>query len=139
MNIYIAGFWDARDRLARERNRIHARGRHRIVSTWLEQEEALLGPYGGGQAGDNDVLMAQYGQRDVDEIAGSDLLILDTFDLNNRGGREVELGLALAGGAEAWLVGPRRNIFHWLLPQYDSWNAVHRALEPAPPKAAAGA
>jgi len=64
---------------------------------------------------------AQLGQRfaieDVTDIANADLFIGFTEEprtVSSRGGRHVELGLALGNGLECWIVGPRENVFHCL-------------------------
>lgn len=127
--IYIAGRYEARDRLRGERNRMNVLGAGRVVGTWLDEEPAQesLTPQ---QAYD-------YAVRDRKELAcDADLLILDTFDDDDRGGREVEYGIALGytlaakdhERIETWVVGPKRNIFHELAPHFETWDQVLDAL-----------
>lgn len=115
--IYIAGKFDAQARLRAERDRIHAAGLGLVVGSWLEEEKNPPGELTVAQE-------MEYATRDHWEVAESDLLILDTFDDNPRGGREVEYGMARALNIDTWIVGPRRNVFHQLSPKFDSWNEV---------------
>jgi hypothetical protein len=118
--IYLAGKFEAQDRLRHERDRIHQLGVGKVVGTWLDEESAP----GEITAGTKYI----YAVRDREEVLDSDLLILDTLDENNRGGREVEFGIALGRGIEVWVVGPKRNVFHEMAPQFESWNEVIEAL-----------
>ena len=70
-----------------------------------------------------------YANRDYSEVLQSELLIVDTVDVNDRGGREVEVGLALAFGLGVWVVGPRRNVFHYLVnQQFSTWEETLEQL-----------
>lgn len=102
--IYVAGKFEAQERLRRVRDAIHAAKLGDVVGTWLDEESAP-GEITPEQK-------REYANRDEAEVAAADLLILDTFDENNRGGREVEYGMARAWGLETWIVGPKRNVFH---------------------------
>lgn len=119
MNIYIAGKFEAQERLKHERNRIHMLGLGKVIGTWLDEES--------GDPTTSQKL--DYAERDLVEVSDSDLLILDTADENNRGGREVEYGAALGQGIEVWVVGPKRNVFHELAPHFLDWDDVLEALE----------
>lgn len=49
-----------------------------------------------------------------------------------RGGRHVELGMALEAGKEVLLVGPRENLFHWWLADsqvFETWAAALDRLD----------
>jgi len=116
-NIYMAGAFEAKSRLAHERDRIHRLGLGKVIGTWLNEEPAPCGGLVASQA-------FYYAVRDREEILDSDLLILDTFDDNLRGGREVEFGIAIGRGVEAWVVGPKRNVFHEMAPQFKDWDEV---------------
>jgi len=61
--------------------------------------------------------------KDFWEIEESDLVVIDTIDVSDRGGREVEMGYALAKKIQVVLVGPRRNVFHYLVREvYKDWD-----------------
>jgi nucleoside 2-deoxyribosyltransferase len=116
--IYIAGKFESAARLRDEREAIEAESNGQVVSTWLDEEEESA----------TSGMKLSYARRDYHQIARADLLILDTLDENPRGGREVEYGIALARGIEVWIVGPKRNVFHEMAPNFDSWNEVHETL-----------
>jgi hypothetical protein len=47
------------------------------------------------------------------------------------GGRHVEFGLALAHGKRVFVVGPRENVFHYLLPDsqiFATWNKAFATI-----------
>lgn len=122
MKVYIAGRFTGRARLASladDLKRIDPRVR--ITSSWLTpktEAEHKDYPY-------EDDAARCYAIRDLDEIWDSDFLILDTIDDSNTGGREVEWGYALARDLRVVLVGPRRNVFHYLAHEhYDSWSEL---------------
>jgi hypothetical protein len=66
--------------------------------------------------------------RDLSEIKGADLLILETLEQGEQGGYDVEFGFALGFIRRAWIVGPARNVFHSCVPVYPSWDAAIAAL-----------
>mgnify|MGYP001614890959 FL=1 len=111
MKVYIASYFNTRDRIVPMAHAIRDQG-HTITASWLET------------ANDDNSRprWREYALRDMDEILASDLLIVDTFDVTPRGGREVELGLAIAWGLYVWGVGPKRNVFHELVdPWFETW------------------
>jgi hypothetical protein len=117
--IYIAGAFKSQLRLRHERDRIHREGLGRVLSTWLAEE---------GASKPSEAEAKRVAWRDLEEISNAELLILDTFDVNTRGGREVEFGAATGFGIETWIVGPYRNVFHHVVPRLESWDAVLEAL-----------
>lgn len=118
--IYIAGTFEDRYRLRFERARLEARG-HTVVSTWLDEE--------GGNYEDLTSEQAQdLANRDLAEIRDSNLFLLDTLGVNERGGREVELGYARLI-CKVFIIGPRRNLFHHLFLAYPDWSAYFRTTD----------
>lgn len=113
MRVYVAGRFTGRHRIKMEAE-TSILGAN-IVSTWLNATEADY-PYPTEQA-------AGYAIRDMEELASADVLIVDTLDDSNTGGREVEFGAAWASGKKCIVVGPRRNVFHYLptVEHYDTW------------------
>jgi hypothetical protein len=103
--IYIAGKYEARTRLIEWRGRLKALGQE-VTSSWLDET-----PKRDEVSPDYERELAM---RDVAEVNASDLLILDTLDPTEIGGREVEFGIAYLRGLDLWIVGPKRNIFHQL-------------------------
>jgi hypothetical protein len=131
LRIYIAGWFGAKDRLRLVRDRIHALGVGEVVSTWLDEETAAPEAVGINYVvGATPEQCREYAIRDMGEVRYSDLLILDTSDVNPRGGREVEYGLALANGLAVWIVGPRRNVFHYVAQRhFATWDEAIELLE----------
>ena len=122
MNIYIAGKYTARARLKQYKDYLSGRG-HTVLSTWLDQHE---GDYGTV----TDEQMHQMAMRDAVEVTDANVFILDTLDESATGGREVELGMAIAQSNKyIYLVGPVRNIFHTLVSHFDTWEDLLNALE----------
>lgn len=95
---------------------------HNVISTWLDEDDAQsyeLHPARG----------PGYALRDRGEIEASNMLIIDTIEESSSGGREVELGLALAGFKRTWRVGPARNIFHTIVQQdFPDWESAYENL-----------
>ena len=112
--VYIAGRFEAAPRLRRRRRDLLHRG-FRVEASWLDEEP-----------GADPVLMAM---KDTHQVSQCGLLILDTLDEDDRGGREVEFGIALAGAKKIWVVGPRRNIFHRLAENFTTWEDLWEAID----------
>lgn len=112
--IYLAGRFRQQSELRAIGERIQKARAGVIVSTWLYDA-----------AGSETASIAF---RDFQDVLACDLLIMDTTIPVRRGGSEVELGIALGSDKEAWIVGPMRNIFHRLIPQFDTWDEALDAL-----------
>ena len=81
-----------------------------------------------------------FAEHDRDDVLSADMLIAFTEEPrsgNSRGGRHVELGLALGSGKRVVVVGPRENVFCWL-PQvswFQDWpGALHALTDEAGPR-----
>jgi hypothetical protein len=127
MKIYIASFFETRERLLPIRDQLRTLG-YEVTSRWLDEgkkpEEMSRADWWESLA-----------TKDLLDIRRADVLILDTIDVNPRGGREVEWGYATAIGNITYVVGPRRNVFHTLADgQFANWDAAlgffERLLEP---------
>lgn len=124
--VYIAGAWTDLTRLAEEANELQARG-YTVVSTWLTHERDTTGSSSYIQSGTKtpevELQYEMNAKRDLAEVMMADLFILDTATDNNRGGREVEFGIALSKGIPTIVVGPFRNVFHRLATyHFGSWD-----------------
>lgn len=132
LHFYIAGWFGAKDRLKGVRDYIHDVGVGKVVGTWLDEEVAAPADPGLAVGYGSPLTPEQartYALRDMVEIEEADVLILDTIDINPRGGREVEFGLALRAGLALWVVGPQRNVFHYLAHRvYPTWTEAIDAL-----------
>jgi hypothetical protein len=125
MKAYIAGKWGARERLRVIAEKVRWAG-HEVTSSWLLPTIGVAEGEWSQLSGEE---AARTAKRDLDEIANSECLILDTIDESNTGGREVEWGFALAVGLVVARVGPARNGFHALCPGFDSWDECLTVLE----------
>ena len=114
MRVYIASFFDTRARLYPIRAMLREMG-YVVTSTWLDETPSVA---------EEDMVsyFASCAQRDWEDLRSSDLLIIDTSDETPRGGREVELGLALAWRKKVFRVGPPRNVFHYFLRGFKTWD-----------------
>ena len=108
MKLYIAARFEHRPELRPYRDQLWALG-HQVVSTWLDE---VARPEGMSKK----VFWKKLALKDVAEIKSADVLILDTHVASDRGGKEVEYGIALGGfqTQQLWIVGPQRNVFHEL-------------------------
>jgi len=111
--IYIASFYDTRDRLRPIIGLLESWG-YTVTSRWIRYQEDV-------KPAEED--LGKYAQRDFDDIDDADILVLDTLDETPRGGREVELGYAI-GKKEIMIVGPKRNVFHRLFVTYKDWPSL---------------
>ncbi len=102
MKVYIAARYKKRMELLQFSHKLEARG-HIITSRWLQ----------GKHDHEEDVVCAKHDFEDVKEC---DVIISFTEEPRTatRGGRHVELGLALAWGKTCIVVGPREHVFHSL-------------------------
>lgn len=113
MKVYLAARFESRWRLRDVALELAVLG-YQLVSSWLVEPTPL-------ELSEED--KKQIAIRDLSELKAADLLILDTLDENIRGGREVEWGIALTRAIPRYIVGPARNVFHFLATRrFDSWN-----------------
>ena len=127
MKIYIAGFFDTRERLRPVRDKMWQMG-HQVLSHWLDEVSKPEGM-------EEEVWWRKLALRDLVDVYASDLLIVDTLDVTPRGGREVEFGFALSRfqDQQVWVVGPYRNVFHRLADlKFDTWEECLEWLDPTP-------
>ncbi len=73
-------------------------------------------------------------REDCEDLMAADAVIIFTEIPNTvlaTGGRHVEFGLALAQGKRVIIVGPRENVFHYLLPDsqiFATWNKAFATI-----------
>ncbi|MDR7528669.1 MAG: DUF5664 domain-containing protein [Armatimonadota bacterium] len=108
--VFIAGPWDSRYRIRGDAIWLLTSGEVRVVSSWLTRHEDTRPP-------------VDVAKQDLEDLSQADALLLDTLD-GGRGGREVELGVMLAGGFPVVRIGPVRTVYHELaLAAYPHWLA----------------
>jgi hypothetical protein len=151
MNIYLAARYTRRLELCGYRDELTALG-HEVTSRWLNGSHQLDNE--GRPLGDTGELLFEAGspqvdhfrwkfaQDDLEDVLASETLIAFTEEPrsgNSRGGRHVELGIALGTGRHRIvIVGPRENVFCWL-PQaewYPDW--AHLVIAWSPGSATGG-
>lgn len=123
IRFYIAGKYTSKERLKLERAELQRRGVH-CECNWMDETYT---DYNAPR----DVIIGN-ATRDLDELQDCNMLLLDTLDESNTGGREVELGFILRDRWESFIVviGPERNIFHSLAHfRFDSWEDYWKAWD----------
>ena len=128
MNIYLAArysrFLEMQDYAAQ----LKALG-HTITSRWILGDHDIRA-HGQSEA---PYWMPLWAEEDWEDLANADTVISFTEAPGNtpgrsRGGRHVELGMALALQKRCMIVGPREHVFHWLplIECYATWeDALH--------------
>jgi hypothetical protein len=106
---------------------------HTVQAVWLDGEHLVEGTLRPGERlsqHDQSERAARLRQKfaadDFRDVTMCELLIAFTEkprEEASRGGRHVELGIALGQIKRVWIVGPRENIFCWLedVRQFDTW------------------
>lgn len=139
MKVYLAARYSRRDEMRARRDQL-ARAGHIVTSCWLDQ------PYEAAEALAPH-LYARIAKQDLADLWNAEAVIAFTEPTSvpndSRGGRHVEFGLAVAWHKAIFIVGPRENIFHYLveaLPCRDfdqalrTLNMIERRLRNALPR-----
>jgi hypothetical protein len=150
MRIYLAARYSRRLELCGYREQLQAVG-HTVQAVWLDGKHQIaddgkpIGDHGEGLVeGRFDqeeysertaALRNRFAMDDYRDVTMCELLIAFTEpprSNSSRGGRHVELGLALGMMKSVWIVGPRENIFCWLedVRQFETWEACFERLKP---------
>ena len=113
MILYLAARYTRKDEIRAHAQHFIAEG-HTISSTWFDE------PHGGqAQLADvQDRTLLEYAVRDLNEIIAADAFVFFSESeqtANRRGGRHVEFGYALALSMPIYVVGPRENLFHYMI------------------------
>ena len=132
MKFYLAARYIRRRQMLEIASELQALG-HSVVSTWIDgHHETRPGIDGDATVAEK----ALWAIEDVHDIERCDCLLAFTEEPrsgNSRGGRHVELGIALGLGKQVIICGPRENVFCCLpeVEAYDSWVECKRAIGPA--------
>lgn len=108
MRVYLASRFSRREEMVRYAEELKARG-HEVDARWLTDPHHRV----SGRHEDAE-FNAGLAEHDYEDISKCDVLILFNDKDGGRGGRYVELGLALAWGKRVMLVGERTNVFTFL-------------------------
>lgn len=138
MKIYLAARYTRRLELCEYWSELAILG-HTVTSRWLNGSHQIDGT--GRPLGDEGELVIESGDRsavhfaleDVADVYAADLMIAFTEQPrsgHSRGGRHVELGLAIAKQIPILIVGPRENVFCWLpeIRHFENWLDCFSAL-----------
>jgi hypothetical protein len=128
MLIYIASSFVSQRRLHPIREKLFAMG-FECCSTWLDE----LRPAPGLSREEFD---RQLAIKDMIEVRGCDIFILDTLDESTTGGRYCELGIAMTDRPRLKMhIGPITNIFERLCDKHsDDWDSAFRFLATIAPQ-----
>ncbi len=133
MRFYLAARYSRRLELCEYRKVLESRG-HIVTSRWLNGNHQIsdhgvpLGDHGeqlveglegdgGGESPRAAQLRQAFAREDVNDVQNCDVLIAFTEPPRSsasRGGRHVELGIAIGLSKEVIVIGYRENIFCWL-------------------------
>ena len=123
MKIYLCGRYGRRVELAGCAEELRADG-HEVTSRWLDGSQELDR---ADAAGEVDVLSLTTSAMSCwSDVRRAEVLVAFTEELAAgfcRGGRHVELGIAIERGLGIIVVGPRENCFcyHPRVEQFDAW------------------
>lgn len=135
MRAYLAARYSRREELCTYREQLRAIGID-VTSRWLDGTHQ----YGPDSAkaqeelGSHEDMARRFAEEDVEDLRAADVVISFTEvprqPSTNRGGRHVELGLALGLGKLIVNVGPRENAFHYLrgVDTFERWDDALQML-----------
>lgn len=119
MKIYLASRYSRREELCGYREKLRAAG-HQVDAVWLNGQHQISDDDEGDDGSVTDRaarLRSKFAAEDFRDVQFCELLIAFTEpprSNTSRGGRHVELGIALGMMKRVWVVGHRENIFCWL-------------------------
>jgi hypothetical protein len=145
VRIYLAARYSRRLELCEYRSQFEAAG-HRVTSRWLngshqisdagnpigDHGESLLESNGDASEAGAAFMRTHFANEDVTDVRDAELLIAFTEPPRSsasRGGRHVELGMAIGMGKRVIIVGYRENVFCWLpyVEFHESWGHLKQA------------
>ena len=113
MKIYLAARYSCKDDMKSVAKELRKAG-HIITSNWLKEPHAPDTTMDQCTEGD----LRFYAEQDMHDIQRANLFVLFSVDPlvpTVRGVRHVETGYALGLGKPLYVVGPKENIFHYLI------------------------
>jgi nucleoside 2-deoxyribosyltransferase len=119
MNLYIAGQYSQKTYLRTVADQLICDG-HFITASWLQEHHPPTVQL--HEVADEE--LRGYAVQDIEDIKASDAMVFFSCEgPTPRGGRHVEMGVALALGLPVYVIGPRENIFMYL-PQVTLFTTV---------------
>lgn len=124
--VYLDACYSRREEMLGYAAALEAMG-HTVTSRWVQGGEGTP-----DEDSDEDLHIhgADYAAMDIADVYAAELVILFTDAPAGRGGSGIEFGIAIPLKKALWVVGPRRNPFHYL-PQvraFASWTEAKGAL-----------
>jgi hypothetical protein len=112
MRVYIASNYTRREEMQGYASQLREMG-YTVNVRWITGEHENM---------ENETIALE----DRQDLYESDVCLNFTKDAENarrRGGRHVEMGMAIALEIHCVIIGPRENVFHWLpeVTQFDTW------------------
>lgn len=132
MKVYLAARYSRREELCGYVEQLGPLG-YAVTSRWLhganqtDDQGHIIGAAGERAVESGSPLSGELAAHNVADVRRAEILIAFTEHPDAggraRGGRHVELGLALAWGKDVLVVGPRENVFCWLpqVKQFEEW------------------
>lgn len=95
---------------------------HIVVSSWVDFDDNL------NECNLSDKEKCEIAMIDIEDLESADILVVFSEEENStqkgRGGRHVEMGMAIALRKDIDVIGPKENIFHYAdieIKHYDNW------------------
>jgi len=129
--IYLAAQYARNPEMRGYRDILEGLG-YTVTSRWIDQHDgALEEALGEPELTAEPHRGTPFALKDLEDIAAADTVI--NFTGAGRGGRHVELGIAIASGKSLILVGRREHVFHCMpgIDWYPDWDALAANLPQA--------
>jgi hypothetical protein len=110
VKMYLAGRYERRHELSEYAEALRRFG-HEVTSEWLLGKHEAINNSASPSERD------EWANDDIADIFNADMLVLFTDkpgDAAVSGGKDTEFGIAMARRKRLAIVGPRRNIFHYM-------------------------
>jgi len=119
MRVYLAAQFGRRSELVQYAAQLKEKGWN-VTSRWLFEDTST--PTNITLADCAEDYKVRCAVRDIEDINISDILVFfSEVNMTPRGSRHVEFGYAFGLGKKVMVIGPKENIFHELVEQYDTW------------------
>jgi nucleoside 2-deoxyribosyltransferase len=122
IRIYVAASFHGVERIRDEVETLESKA-YEVLGVWHQPNDPIEQIWDGNFGGRIAQALAL---RDLHGIETSDLMIIDTLDPSSTGGRNVELGYALALKKRVILIGPPTTVFFALIREaYKDWEEFY--------------
>ena len=118
MKMYFASCYSDKEMLLKYAEELESKTSDKVISSWLRDKE------GDGFGETTDVKrLAKEALKDRVDVLYCDMIVVFTHEAPTKGGRYVEMGMAIASGKSISIIGPRSNVFAFLpeVTQYHNW------------------